>query len=31
MLPAVEAETGPGLGLMSTDIKRRKVASELLK
>ena len=27
ILPAVEAETGPGL---SPDIKRRKVASELL-
>ena len=30
ILPAVEAETGPGLGLMAPDIKRRKVASELL-
>ena len=28
--PAVEKETGPGLGLMSAYIKRRKVASELL-
>ena len=30
ILPAFEAETGPGLGLMSPDIKRPKVASELL-
>ena len=30
ILPAVEAKNGPGLGLMSPDIKRRKVASELL-
>ena len=30
ILPAVEAESAPGLGLMSPDIKKRKLASEFL-